>query len=87
MKLDQIAAAAHMGIAVKTLENWRILKAGPPYYKIGNRVLYDSAELDAWLAERRVVPAEKPRRVMCGVVTTDAAPPGLPIIDQRRERE
>ncbi len=28
------------GIAVKTLEAWRGVRKGPPYYKLGGRVLY-----------------------------------------------
>jgi predicted DNA-binding transcriptional regulator AlpA len=56
MKLDETAAAARTGMAVKTLQNWRSRGVGPPYYKLGGRILYDEAELDAWLAQQRVAP-------------------------------
>lgn len=50
---DTRAQAERIGLAPKTLDNWRSTGGGPPYYKIGGRVLYDDAEVDAWLAARR----------------------------------
>jgi hypothetical protein len=34
----------------------------PPHYKIGKWVRYDQADLDAWLDERRVDPAQRARQ-------------------------
>jgi Helix-turn-helix domain len=53
MKLNQKQAAEHLGIPERSLSSSRVRGGGPPYYKIGQRVVYDSAELDAWLAARR----------------------------------
>lgn len=53
MKRGERDTAARMGIKPKTLANWRSIGGGPEYYKLGNRVLYDDAEVDAWLATRR----------------------------------
>jgi hypothetical protein len=53
MKLDDKAAAARTGLSTKTLANWRWAGTGPPYYKLGGRVLYDRDDLDVWLAARR----------------------------------
>lgn len=53
MKLDNPSAAARLGISPKTLENWRSAGSSPPFFKVGARVLYDVADLDAWLAARR----------------------------------
>lgn len=53
MKLNESAAAEHLGIKRKTLANWRSLGGGPPYLKLGSRVVYDTADLDAWAAARR----------------------------------
>ncbi len=53
MKRDTKSQAQRLGLKPKTLENWRSLRIGPPYYKLGNRVLYDDAESDAWLATCR----------------------------------
>ena len=35
-------------ITVGTLRNWRALRIGPPFVKIGKAVLYPVEELDAW---------------------------------------
>jgi hypothetical protein len=59
MKRDTKGQAERTGLRPKTLENWRSLRIGPPYYKLGARVMYDDAETDAWLAEHRVNPGTK----------------------------
>jgi len=41
----------------QTLANWRSLGIGPPYYKPGGRILYDWAEVRAWLAAQAVAPS------------------------------
>jgi hypothetical protein len=53
MKINQKQAAEHMGLPERSLENFRLRGGGPPYFKIGARVVYDTAELDSWLAARR----------------------------------
>jgi hypothetical protein len=35
-------------ITVGTLRNWRAMRIGPPFVKIGKAVLYPVTELDAW---------------------------------------
>jgi hypothetical protein len=35
-------------ITVGTLRNWRAMRIGPPFAKIGKAVLYSTSELDAW---------------------------------------
>lgn len=35
-------------ITVGTLRNWRAMRIGPPFVKVGKAVLYPSSELDAW---------------------------------------
>lgn len=51
---DTVEEAGRIGLAVKTLQNWRVRGDGPPYLKIGSgrnaRVLYDPEQTDAWLA-------------------------------------
>ena len=51
--LDTGRAARMLGMSGRTLEKWRILGIGPPYLKLGRRVLYSSTDLDAWLKSRR----------------------------------
>lgn len=37
----------------QTWRRWRSTGFGPPYIKVGNRVLYDRDEVLAWLASKR----------------------------------
>ena len=48
-----------MGIASRrTLQGWRLSRRGPPYYKVsGGMVRYRWTDVEAWLAERAIVPA------------------------------
>lgn len=56
-RLDTDQAAAHVGVAAKTLANWRSSGKGPVYVKVGSLVTYRKQDLDAWLETRDVVPA------------------------------
>lgn len=47
-------AADYVGYAESTLEKKRLTGDGPPFIKLGGVVVYDTRDLDAWLAERRV---------------------------------
>jgi hypothetical protein len=68
--LDQDGAAAFIGLAGSTLATLRVRGGGPPFYKIGNRVRYDRADLDAWLSARRRVST---RESSAPIPTSDAA--------------
>lgn len=46
--LTSMEAAKVLGIAPKTLANWRNLLDGPPYYKLRGRVYYAWTPLIAW---------------------------------------
>lgn len=53
--LPSVAAAAYIGVAPKTLSNWRALGEGPPYVRLGKshaRIVYRITDLDRYLAER-----------------------------------
>jgi excisionase family DNA binding protein len=41
--------ATRMGVPVKTLYHWRLHGNGPPAYRIGKRLLFVPAEVDAWV--------------------------------------
>ncbi|WP_455873068.1 helix-turn-helix transcriptional regulator [Rhizobium yanglingense] len=45
-------AAFHLGLSKSTLDKLRHFGGGPRYYKLGRAVIYDTADLDAWKAER-----------------------------------
>lgn len=42
------------GVSVGTLRNWRAMKIGPSFVKIGKAVLYPIDELEAWDERNRV---------------------------------
>lgn len=53
--------ALRLGISRRTLENWRGLGLGPPFHKLGNRVVYDLKATDQWFNERRVGEGKLPQ--------------------------
>ena len=46
-------AADFSGLSKSTLDKMRVFGGGPPYLKIGRRVVYDPADLDQWLVSHR----------------------------------
>jgi hypothetical protein len=42
--------------STKTLEYWRLVGQGPPFYRQGRAIRYLLSEVLAWGASRRVVP-------------------------------
>ena len=50
--LTTTEAAAYVGLSHRTLERYRVTGQGPPYLKVGRRVLYRRADLDAWLENK-----------------------------------
>lgn len=54
--LDTKSAAPLLGVAVATLENWRVKGIGPHYIKtpgVTGKVLYDPADIKAWREAHR----------------------------------
>jgi|GEM_PF-2385106 len=47
--LSSAELAIKLGRSVTTLERWRRLRKGPPFYRVMGRVVYDPADVDAWL--------------------------------------
>jgi hypothetical protein len=41
-------AAVHLGLSARTLEKHRCYGTGPVYRKLGGRIVYALADLDAW---------------------------------------
>jgi predicted DNA-binding transcriptional regulator AlpA len=52
-KLSVQEAAHFLGLSVSTLNKLRLTGAGPPYMKLGRRVLYDLRDLEEWAASRK----------------------------------
>lgn len=46
-------AAEYLRMAPQTLAKMRCEGTSPPFIKLGRRVLYDLAEIDQWLDQRR----------------------------------
>lgn len=57
-RLSEREAAAYLGpLSERTLQDWRTKgTGGPAYIKVGRRVAYDVADLDAFLKANRVEP-------------------------------
>lgn len=52
--LSAVQVATLLGVSLALLTRWRASHQGPPYYRLGRRVLYSRAELETWLAAQRV---------------------------------
>ncbi len=46
--------AKQLDLAPITLHRWRVTGEGPPFCKIGSRVVYDPDDVSAWMASRTV---------------------------------
>lgn len=51
---DEVAERYRGGVSVGTLRNWRAMRFGPSFVKIGKAVLYPLDELDAWDQRNKV---------------------------------
>lgn len=45
---EEVSERYRGGISVGTLRNWRAMRIGPTFVKIGKAVLYPASELDDW---------------------------------------
>ena len=52
-RLGTYDAARFLGVSPRTAEKWRVTGEGPPFLKIGRRVLYDLGDLEDYLASCR----------------------------------
>jgi len=50
--LTTVLAASYLGLSPATLETLRTRGGGPPFVKLGRRVVYRRTDLDEWLAHR-----------------------------------
>ncbi|MGX1101238.1 helix-turn-helix transcriptional regulator [Amorphus sp. MBR-141] len=51
----EVAERYRKEISVGTLRNWRAMRIGPTFVKIGKAVLYPVQELDEWDRENLVI--------------------------------
>jgi len=59
---EEVAERYRGSVSVGTLRNWRVMKIGPSFVKIGKAVLYRVDELEAWDDKNRVQ-RRAPRRI------------------------
>lgn len=52
--LGETDAATILGLAVATLQKYRVTGGGPTFMKLGRAVRYDPRDLEEWKAARRV---------------------------------
>lgn len=51
---EEVTERYRGGVSIGTLRNWRAMKIGPSFVKIGRAVLYPIDELEAWDEKNRV---------------------------------
>lgn len=49
-------AARLLGLSKETLNTWRFIGAGPPWYKLGRAIRYKEHEVIAWRESQRNEP-------------------------------
>lgn len=54
--LNERDVAEQLGVALRTVTNWRSRGQGPPYVKMNRGVKYRQTDLDAWVESRTVRP-------------------------------
>ena len=52
-RLNTSEAAKYVGLSKSTLDKLRVFGGGPRYIKALSKILYDVADLDAWLNARK----------------------------------
>lgn len=54
--LNTSQAAERLGVSARFLEDARAAGTGPAYFRLGRRIAYAAADLDAWLSAQRRPP-------------------------------
>jgi excisionase family DNA binding protein len=54
--VDTNEMAALLGVHPTTLVKWRTARKGPPFHRLGQKVLYSVSRFEAWLEQQEVQP-------------------------------
>lgn len=54
LTVEEVADRYRGSISLGTLRNWRAMRIGPAYVKIGKAVLYPVSDLDEWDERNKV---------------------------------
>lgn len=73
---DERTVAQRYGLNANTLRTLRSRGGGPPFRKIGARVMYAFADVDAWVAERPRVSLAAEARQQQEAARASGAPAG-----------
>jgi hypothetical protein len=74
--LTETQAANYLGLQNRqTLANWRHIRKGPAYCRVGQRIIYRLADLDAYLSIHRIDP-DSTRVNFVGLIKV--SPVGMP---------
>jgi len=52
--ISDVEVARRTSIQRPTLQAWRAKGEGPPFFRVGRRVLYDWVQVEAWIRSRQV---------------------------------
>lgn len=52
--LNRTDAAIRLGVSARTLDRWNLLRYGPPRLKLGRKVWYRSASIEAWILSQEI---------------------------------
>jgi len=52
--LDTLEASHRLRVARQTLAKWRLEGSGPPFIRVGRKILYREQDISAWLDSRTV---------------------------------
>lgn len=61
--VNDIEAARLLGVAQTTLIKWRQLGKGPPFMRLGRRVVYSPGVLEEWASAHMVRPGAKKKEL------------------------
>lgn len=64
LTVDEVAARYRGEVSTGTLRNWRAMRVGPAFVKIGKAVLYPVDELNAW-DKKNLVACRASRGAIC----------------------
>jgi predicted DNA-binding transcriptional regulator AlpA len=61
--LNTQEAAHYIGLTEYALIGWRYKRTGPPYIKIGRRIMYRRSDLNDFLEQRRIDPSQNSEKI------------------------
>jgi Helix-turn-helix domain len=52
--LTEVEAAPLLRLKIKTLQQWRVLRRGPKFVRLGRRIFYPRCEIETYIAKNMV---------------------------------